>query len=75
MNVAVRTVFHAVDATVIVGFTPQSTFSRTGLVRASDGYQRQALISSLDIFGYQVHPDLHPEGVSGTRVNAHRMPT
>ena len=51
---AVRSVFHAVDAHVVVGFTPQSTFSRSQLVRTSDGYQRRALISSLDIFGYQV---------------------
>jgi hypothetical protein len=45
-----------VDAVVVVGFTPQSTFSRSGLVRSSDGYLRQSLISSLDIFGYQVQP-------------------
>lgn len=57
-----RTVFHAVDAHVVVGFTPQSTFSRSGLVRTSDGYQRRALISSLEIFGYQVRRGAHHEG-------------
>lgn len=51
---AVRSVFHAVDAQVVVGFTPQSTFSRSQLVRTSDGYQRRVLISALEIFGYQV---------------------
>ena len=65
---AVRSVFHAVDAHVVVGFTPQSTFSRSQLVRTSDGYQRRALTSSLDIFGYQVRCDAHHEGCGGGKM-------
>ena len=44
------------DAVVVVGFTPQSPSPAPVLVRSSDGYLRDALISSLGIFGYQVQP-------------------